>query len=34
LLYALDRTALALSWPAWEPGANHLLVSRRPPAAS
>jgi SAM-dependent methyltransferase len=30
LLYALDRTLLALSWPAWEPGANQLLVSRRP----
>jgi SAM-dependent methyltransferase len=28
-LYALDRTLLALSWPAWEPGANQLLVSRR-----
>jgi SAM-dependent methyltransferase len=30
LLYALDRLMLAVSWPAWEPGANQLLVSRRP----
>jgi SAM-dependent methyltransferase len=34
LLYALDRTLLALSWPVWEPGANQLLVSRRSPAGT
>jgi len=34
LLYALDRSALALSWPAWEPGTNHLLVARRLKTAS
>jgi SAM-dependent methyltransferase len=30
LLYALDRLMLAVQWPVWEPGANQLLVSRRP----
>jgi len=34
LLYALDRLLNALSWPAWEPGANQLLVARRPPTGA